>query len=268
MTSPAGHLEPAAQAAVDRLADDPPRSGLLLDFDGTLAPLVTDPTTSALTEMALSALERLAPRLGVVAVVSGRPAAFLAARVPVAGVRRLGLYGLEEADADGTVRVRPDAEAWRELVAGARGRLQRTAAGVEGAWVEDKGLSVAVHWRQAPDHAAAAAALEPVLAALAEATGLAREPGKLVDELRPPVARDKGAVVDELAEAGALAEVAYVGDDLGDLPALQAARRRGGLAIVVDHGDDTPDELRAVADARVAGVEGVGELLACLARRV
>jgi trehalose 6-phosphate phosphatase len=250
------------------LSADPARTGVLLDFDGTLTPIVDDPTRRALPARTAEALERLAARLAVVAVVSGRPAAFLAERVPVAGVRRLGLYGLEEAGSDGRVRARPEAAAWQEAVTRGRERLREAAATVEGAWVEDKGLSVAVHWRPAPDRAAAESALRPVVDALVERTGLVREPGKLVEELRPPTGRDKGTVVEELADGADLAELAYAGDDTGDLPALRAVRRRGGLVIVVDHGDETPPELRGIADVCVVGVGGVGELLAALARRL
>lgn len=268
MTEAADGLDPAVREAVDRLSADPARTGVLLDFDGTLAPIVSDPADSRLASATLDALGRLARRLAVVAVISGRPAAFLADRVPVPGVRRLGLYGVEEADADGTVRARPEAEAWRPQVERAGQRLREAAARVDGAWVEDKGLSVAVHWRPAPDHAAAEAALEPVLAEIVGRWGLAREPGKLVDELRPPVDWDKGSVVTELATAAALVEVAYAGDDRGDLPALRAVSQLGGLAIVVEHGAETPAALREIADVRVDGVEALGRLLVGLAQRL
>lgn len=268
MTAPADGLDQAAWAAVERLSADPAHTGVLLDFDGTLAPIVADPTDSGAAADTLDALGRLADRLAVVAVISGRSAAFLVERVPVPGVRRLGLYGVEEADADGTVRARPEAEAWRGQVELAQQRLGAVAAEVDGAWVEDKGLSVAVHWRSAADHAAAEAVLAPAVAELADRLGLAREPGKLVDELRPPVDWDKGAVVIELAEAAGLAEVAYAGDDRGDLSALRAAVRLGGLAIVVEHGAETPAALREIADVRVDGVAALSRLLVGLAQRL
>lgn len=268
MSSTADRLDAAAQRALARLSANPARTGVLLDFDGTLAPIVADPADSGAASHTLDALGRLAERLGVVAVISGRPAAFLVDRVPVPGVRRLGLYGLEEADADGTVRTRPEADPWRDRVERAGEQLREVAATVDGAWVEHKGLSVAVHWRSAADHAAAEAVLSPALAEVADRLGLAREPGKLVDELRPPVDWDKGSVVRELAAAAGLAEIAYAGDDRGDLPALRAASRLGGLAIVVEHGIETPDGLRAVADVRVDSVAALSHLLTGLARRL
>lgn len=259
---------PEIERIVDRLAVAPERTGLLLDFDGTLTPIVADPAKSVLASDVAASLGHLAARMAVVAVVSGRPAAFLVERVAVAGVRRLGLYGLEEADDDGVVHARAEAEAWRPTVEQARVRLQEMAADVPGAWVEAKGLSVAVHWRQAADHDAAAAALSEPVAELARATGLALEPGKLVEELRPPIAWDKGSVVDALADEAALAHVAYAGDDLGDLPALRAVRARGGVALAVDYGRETPPEVVAAADFCLKGSEGLAELLAALTERL
>ena len=82
-----------------------------------------------------------------------------------------------------------------------------------------------MHWRQAPDRDAAAAQVRRVTAALAYELGLRLEPGKLVAELRPPVAVDKGsAIAALLAARPELATFAYAGDDLGDIPALRAAR--------------------------------------------
>lgn len=250
---------------VDRLSAALPRTALLIDFDGTLAPIVADPGDSALPAGTFAALERLASTMAAVAVVSGRPAAFLVDRVPVAGVRRLGLYGLEEADRHGTVCARPEVAPWQPAVTRARAELERIATEVPGAWVEDKGLSVAVHWRGAADHEAAQAALAGPVAALARELGLAREPGKLVEELRPPVAWDKGTVVEAIVDEVAPSELAYAGDDRGDLPALRAVTARGGLAIVVDHGDETPPEVRAAADVVLDGVDELARVLAILA---
>src|SRR5690606_19836336 len=77
------------------LTRDPPGSALLLDFDGTLAPIVDDPATSAMPDPIAGVVEDLSHQLGVVAVVSGRPAAFLGERVRLPRVQRLGLYGLQ-----------------------------------------------------------------------------------------------------------------------------------------------------------------------------
>lgn len=235
---------------------DPSRAGLFLDFDGTLAPIVANPADSAMTPDLAPVLSDLAERLGLLAVVSGRPAAFLAARAGVRGVRLLGLYGLQEY-VDGTVRARPEAAAWEAAVDDARDLLAARLAGLRGVTLEDKGLAVAVHWRNAADRGSAGRAVERLVRDVAAATGLAREPGKLVEELRPPVAWDKGAGVSALTRELGLETVAYVGDDRGDLAAFAAVRRLGGLAVAVDAGDETPAEVLEAADLLLHGTEGV-----------
>ena len=210
-----------------------------------------------------AAVPTVGPYVALLAIVSGRPAAFLGARVNVPGVRLLGVYGLEQW-LDGRSVVRPEAARWRAAVRDACRELPDLVADVEGAAVEDKGLSVAVHWRNAVDRRAAEEAVTRAVRTVAAATGLAREPGKLVEELRPPVEWDKGTAVQACAADAGIERVAYVGDDRGDLAAFSAVHALGGVCIAVDHGAETPDALLEAADARVAGHEGVIELLADL----
>lgn len=244
-------------------AGDPARSGLILDFDGTLAAIVDDPATSAMGEGTADTLASLARRLGAVAIVSGRPAAFLGDRARVPGVRLLGLYGTEEWR-DGAPVARPGAAEWVPALDEARDRLALGLAGHRGVVLEDKGLAVALHWRNAEDREAAAAFVAGLVDEVAADTGLAQEPGKFVAELRPPLHCDKGSAVDSLVAELGLTFVAYVGDDLGDLPALRAASAAGGVAVVVDHGRETPAPVRDTADVVLHGVGAVGEWLQAL----
>jgi trehalose 6-phosphate phosphatase len=252
---------------VEHLASDPGRAALCLDFDGTLTPIVADPTTSALSSEVAALLGELVGSLGAVAVVSGRPAAFLGERVTVDGVRRLGLYGLEEW-VDGAAVAREEAARWQRQVDRARGVLQGVFGGVEGIRIEDKGLSVAVHWRGAVDRTAAEEAITDAVERLAADSGLRPEPGKLVAELRPPVDWDKGSAVRVVAEDAGGGPVAYLGDDLGDLPAFEAARALGGLAVAVDHGEETPPALREAADLVLDGPDAVVAALRALRDRL
>ena len=239
-----------------RLAADPAGSGLLLDFDGTLAPLVDDPATSALPDGVAETVAELASRLGLVAVVSGRPIAFLAERAALPGVRLLGLYGLQEW-ADGRVRMRPEAARWQDAVDEARRRLasalRDAGAAAAGVALEDKGLSVALHWRNAADRERAAEVVQRLGATVAEATGLAREPGRLVEELRPPVAWDKGEAVRAVAAERRLRTLVYAGDDRGDLAAFAAVVRLGGVTMAVDQPGERVEEVCAAADLVVDG---------------
>ena len=250
--------------AIEALAADPAASGLVLDFDGVLSPIVEDPTASAMPDRVAAVLTRLARPLGLLAVMSGRPAEFLADRVRVAGVPLIGSYGLEQIW-DGKRRIDPDAEQWLGPVREAARDLRDRLATSPGIRVEEKPVSVAVHWRQAPDRAAAADQVRQVTARIATETGLRLEPGKLVEELRPPLDVDKGSAILALLATRKMATIAYAGDDLGDVPALRAVREAGGYALVVDHGSETDPRLLDLADQTYAGTEGFAAWLAELA---
>ena len=128
--------------------------------------------------------------------------------------------------------------------------------------MEEKSVSVAVHWRQAPDHAAAADEVRRVTARIADELGLRLEPGKLVEELRPPIDVDKGTAISALLAAhGDLTAFACAGDDLGDIPALTTARDAGGYALVIDHGEETDARLLDLADETFAGTEAFADWL-------
>lgn len=236
---------------------------LILDFDGTLAPIVDDPSTSSMPDSTRALLVRLVDRLGRLAIVSGRSAGFLAERVRVDGAVLVGLYGLEKV-VDGEVVPDSRVEPYMEALQSAKQRLSETVSRWPGAELEDKGRALAVHWRRAEDREAAGSALK---AAVSEIPGdLAVEAGKMVIELRPPVTADKGTAVSELAED--FAAVAYAGDDLGDLPAFAAASARGGMAIGVDHGPETDARVRDAADLIVEGTDGMAAWLSSLCDRV
>jgi trehalose 6-phosphate phosphatase len=257
----------ARPTALEALAAQPAAGALVLDFDGVLAPIVEDPETSALPERAAASLAQLAGPLGTVAVISGRPAAFLAGRVGVPGIRLLGSYGMESVK-DGNVELSPAAAAWLAAVSEAREELIGLLRAQPGVRVETKPASVAAHWRQAPDRDAAAAEVQNAAARVAAATGLRLEPGKFVFELRPPIDVDKGSAVTALMSEVQAAVAVYAGDDLGDLPALRAVRATGGYGLVVDHGAETSPALLAAADQVIAGTDGFADWLAALAQAV
>ena len=239
------------------LVERPGRAGLIMDFDGVLAPIVADPGESRLQPGTAELIADLAGILALVALVSGRPVAFLAERAAVPGVALLGAYGVET-QRDGQRHVLAEVERFRGTVAQATADLHRAfdgSPGTEGIRVEDKGLAVAVHWRQAEDEPAARRLVQDAVGELIARTGLHREPGKLVEELRPPVDQDKGTAVRRLIEEAKLERTAYAGDDLGDVPALQAVAELGGYALVVAHGAETSPEVTAAAHVVFDGVE-------------
>ncbi len=227
---------------------------MLLDFDGSLSEIVARPELARPVEGAAEALEALVPAYRVVAIVTGRPSEEIASRIAVPGLRYFGLYGMGEAAPELLASVAPQAE--------------EAAARVPEAWVEDKGVSIAVHYRQAPDPAAARAALATSLQAVASENGLELVEGKMVLELVPRDRPMKGGAVQRLAGEHALEAVLYAGDDVADVDAFAALdrlERRGVSTIrVAVRGPETPSSLVDAADLAVDGPAGLIELLRAL----
>jgi trehalose 6-phosphate phosphatase len=245
----------------------PERSAVLLDFDGALAPIVADPDAARALPEALAALERLVGRIGLVAVVSGRPVDFLRAALPELllgeGLVLIGQHGLERVvggEREVDARVAP----WREAVAAA---AREAEVELPGLVVERKGdIAVNLHWRTVPERAAEAEAMGR---RLAERHGLDALPMRMAVELRPPVPVDKGTVVAELA-AGRDAAL-FAGDDHGDLAGftalddLVAAGRLDHAVRVAVRSGEAPPALLEAADYQVDGPAGLAALLARIA---
>lgn len=250
-----------------------------LDFDGTLAPIVDDPTKAHIHPDAGEVLVDLAGVVAAVAVVTGRPAR-----------QALDLGGLEEvgnAMADAGKELFLFGQYGNERWSSTRRRIvsprppQGLAtflrdlpralrrADAADAWVEDKGLAHAVHTRRLPDPEGAFERLLPVLRDFAGRNGLVLEPGRNVIEVRAP-GMDKGKAVDALvAEVGAGAFL-FAGDDLGDLEAFDAVTALGkdGLPTLLVCSASEEDAVSALverADVVVPGPEGVLDLLRRLA---
>jgi trehalose 6-phosphate phosphatase len=252
----------AVPPVVEPLVEEPARAGLFLDFDGTLSPIVPDPADARMVPAARAALARLVPRLGRVAVVSGRPARFLREALAVDGVEVVGAYGLERI-VDGRVVV--DERVQPHLVAVRRAADEATDA-LPGVRIERKGaLAVALHWREHPQRGLDASEWA-VDAAARYDLDLVR--GRMAIELRPALQVDKGTTVAGLARG--LTTAAFAGDDVGDLPAfaaLKAMAEQGELAHAVTIGvmsDESPPEV-GTADAVVDGPIGFARLLHALA---
>jgi trehalose 6-phosphate phosphatase len=229
--------------ALARLSEDPALAAVLLDVDGTLAPIVARPELAEVPEETRAELRHLVERYALVACVSGRSGEEARRLVGVEGVVYVGVHGLELA---------PEAERWREAL--------RPFAQLDWPWLEDKGLTVALHWREAADEQAARAELEGV-AERAEEAGLEVRWGRKVLELRPPVEADKGTAVRTLLEERALRRALYAGDDTTDLDAF---RGLDGLEVAVRvavASPEAPPRLREAADLVVASPAELLELL-------
>jgi len=241
---------------VEDLRDLAARAGIFLDFDGSLAEIVPHPELAEPVPGAVEVLAGLVRRYRVVAVVTGRRADELERRLPVPGLRVLGVYGLEGA---------PTAAAPALPLEEARA----AARVVPEAWVEDKGATLAVHYRGSPEPAGARARLLDALEPVARSAGLEVLEGKMVIELAPVGRPRKGGAVLRLARELGLRGVLYGGDDVADreaFAALDELERDGVLVVrVAVEGPETPSELLAAADLVVAGPAGLVELLRSLA---
>jgi len=255
------------ESALAVLRRDPRSTCVVSDFDGTLAAIVDDPATAHPLPGAVEVLRALVRKMGRVAVVSGRPAGFLAEHLirrgaDVGGLRLVGLYGLETVDEHGRVSATPEAEQWRDVVASAAARAERDAP--PGGRVEPKGLSVTLHWREHPELEGWAMS---AAGRLAGESGLVLHPARRSVELRPPLDIDKGTAVGELVSGFSAA--CFLGDDLGDLPAFAALDRLASdgtrTVKVAAAGADVPVDVVMAADLVVEGPVGALEFLRALA---
>ncbi len=246
-------------AALRNLARHPSESAFVTDFDGTLAPIVDDPATAAPLSQSIEALRILGAHLKVVAIVSGRPVAFLRSHLAIEGVEIIGQYGLERL-VDGHAVLDPRAEPYVDAVAAA-------AASADRRWpelnIERKGdIAFTVHWRTTPGSAPRA----DDVAALADQHGLQVQPGRMACELRPAVPVDKGTAFADLASDARYR--AFAGDDDGDVAAFKVefGPPDGGATVRIGVSSaEAPPELLDLADVVVDGPEGLAALLGDLA---
>ncbi len=273
---PSGHTRTVTSAllseALAPLRANPRRAAILLDIDGTLAPIVDHAADAHVPEFTRQLLIAVARSYGLVGCVSGRRASEARAMVSIGTISYLGSHGVEllragwtEAQLDAGVEdwVRRIREFGRENdTSDTRRRRVR---------LEDKGAIVAFHWRGAPDEEAARAAIDAI-ARRAQEADLRTHWGRKVLEVRPPIKIDKGAGITRLlSEAGSEIDSAlYVGDDMTDLDAFSALTtlvEEGRLAREVSVGvqsEEGPSEITDKADVVVDGPEGVRDLLALL----
>jgi len=201
----------AALAAVLAL-----RPLMAFDFDGTLAPIVARPDDARISQAVAMRMQALAARLPV-AIVTGRSVADARQRLGFEPRFLVGNHGSEDAHED------HDAVALAAALDGLRGCLAQHAEALKRAGVqaEDKGLSIALHYRLARDHAQASALIAELLSGI-DST-LRVFPGKMVENVMPAQAPDKAHAVRSLVARCAAAAAFFAGDDVNDEPVFASA---------------------------------------------
>jgi trehalose 6-phosphate phosphatase len=230
------------------------RLALFLDLDGTLAHIESEPGAVGPHPQRNALISQVVERLdGRAAVVSGRSIADLDRILERRITAVAGVHGLERRTAAGVQAAQPPHPALAE----ARRAILAFAEADRGLEVEDKRLSVALHYRRAP---AAAEAVRDLAGRLAAATGLVRQDGDCVVELRTPGPNKGDALAAFMAEAPfAGATPVFVGDDLTDEDAFRAAVAAGGFGVLVGPQRETWATHR---------LDGVAQVLDWLARLV
>jgi trehalose 6-phosphate phosphatase len=242
------------------------RLGLITDVDGTISHLVDQPDAARITPRSRELLAALRDRITLVAALSGRSARDVQTIVDLPGIQLIGNHGMEWWR-DGQIEIAPSAAEYRPALEAAVKAVR--AQQVPGVFVEDKGVTLAIHYRRAADPDAVAEWLAGLLSKIAGAHHLKLSQGNMIFELRPPVEINKGSAFRQLIEIYHLDAAVYLGDDTTDLDALRMARQLRdsgtcwavGLGVASDH---IPPALPATADLMLSGIQEVETFLAWL----
>ena len=252
-------LIPVLSRLGDRIGGSP--RIIMLDIDGTLAPIAPRPQDAVVPAATRRAIAILASRPGVhVALVSGRGAADARRLVSVGNTWVIGNHGIEVVGPQGETEVAAEAEPYQAAMAQASRKIASAVTHVSGVTLEDKRWTLSVHYRLAD--AAVVPRLEAAIDAIAQQHGLRVTEGKGVYELRPPVHLDKGTAVLALARRlGGLVpgtSVIFAGDDRTDEDAFRVLRQHNPEAVTIRVGDE---ETPTAAEFRLPDPEAVRRFL-------
>jgi trehalose 6-phosphate phosphatase len=242
------------------------RVGLITDMDGTVSPIVPVPDDAQPTERNRQLLRQLHEHLALVAVVSGRAVADVRARIGLPQLVYIGNHGLERWQ-DNQVVASPQAAAFRPKLNAAIAHIKPRMP--EGMWIEDKQVTLSLHYRDAENPQEVAKNYKPMLFEIAEEHGLRLFEGRMIFEMRPPLNINKGTIFEQLVAEYDLQAALYLGDDTTDADALKMAQvlRQSdtcySFAIGVTS-DETPLAVLESSDFLVNGVDDVEVFLGWL----
>jgi trehalose-phosphatase len=239
-----------------RLAGSP--LSVLLDIDGTLAPIAPRPEQVKVAPDMCSALENLiAVPDAHVAIVTGRSVTDGRRIVPIKGLGVIGNHGFEVLGEGGEVVSEPAAHDYLDVIGKAAARLKSMPDAIPGVVLEDKKWTLSVHYRLAARPAIPG--ITDTIHTIARDLGLVVTRGKEVLELRPPIEVNKGTAgvlwVKRLGTSAA-SSVLYIGDDRTDEDAFRELRTAFPRAVTIrvgdpDHGETTQAEFRVETPAEV-----------------
>jgi trehalose 6-phosphate phosphatase len=239
-------------------------AGILTDIDGTISRIAPHPESAEVDEAARLALSRLSDSLALVGAITGRAANDAYRLVSLDNLVYSGNHGME-LWRNGHLEQSPLATQYVPQIEEMLKDFQ-TQCTLEGLYLENKGLTASIHYREAVDPETTSAQILSIIGQLAKRYDVVVTQGRMVIELRPPVELSKGTSVIELIEEYDLRSAAFLGDDLTDVDAFVALRKRreetgGHFYGIGVTGDATPTAVFENADALVEGVDGVVELL-------
>jgi trehalose 6-phosphate phosphatase len=241
-----------------------PQFGIISDFDGTLALFADTPGGAAIVPEIAALIDTLAEKVAAFALVSGRGVVDLRQRFDRPWAVYYGNHGIEywsEGGARNALLAQPWVEPMRSLL-GQIGPL-----GIPGAFIEDKGITIAIHYRLTADPAKARETLLQRLQPLCDQYGLELTEGHSIFEIKPPIQVNKGTAAAAIVKDHGLKSVLFLGDDVTDTHAMQHLHalsadpkcELNALSVGVIHAASPPSLLES-CDMTADGVKDVEAL--------
>lgn len=245
----------------------PENLGLVLDFDGTMSELVPVPDDAKMHPDIPAPLASLKAKLGLTAVLSGRPARDLQSRVGMDGIMYVGNHGIEYLS-DGELTQVPQAA---ELPISPEDLIERLKPIGDGPGVvwEAKQFSLAIHFRMSPDKPRAFLSLLRAVDTVPEIQHMDMISGNMVMELRAKTTVNKGFAIEKIVREHNLDSILFLGDDTTDVDALKAVRQLNstgeinGVGVAVMQ-EGTPAAVLENSDYSLDGVKDVAQFLKML----
>ncbi|MCJ7717632.1 MAG: trehalose-phosphatase, partial [Anaerolineales bacterium] len=190
-----------------------PRLGLVTDVDGTISPIVAHPEEAKISTNIKNLLSGLSTNLFLVGVISGRAVEDIVHRVGVSDLIYIGNHGFERWT-NGESVIHPQAAQFRLALEAAMEDIRLLLELRAGMYIEDKGATISIHYRQSQSQKFVNDKDKPKIQAIAKRHQLVFSEGRMVYELRPPIKINKGTAFEKIVEEHKLDAALYIGDDI------------------------------------------------------